>query len=90
MDEGPKSLQALFSSAKSQKKALESSPSINDPSHEDQLNSAVRAFEACQKLISKLSIFSPNESLDDIATVDLQYLSSLLSALPAARVLTGL
>lgn len=73
MDEEPKSLQALFASAKAQKKALESSTNINDPSHEDQFNPAVQAFEACQKLISKLSIFSPNESLEDIATADLQY-----------------
>lgn len=69
----PESLQDLFVSAKSQKTALESSPSINDPKHEDQFRAAVQAFEACQKLISKLSIFSPNESLDDVTTTDLQY-----------------
>ncbi|WEW60951.1 Type 2A phosphatase-associated protein 42 [Emydomyces testavorans] len=75
MDEEPKSLRALFASAKSQKNKLESTSNINDPAYKDQFNSAVQAFEACQKLISKLSIFSPNESLEDIATVDLQYVT---------------
>ncbi|KMU87918.1 TapA [Coccidioides immitis H538.4] len=75
MDEEPRSLQALFTSAKSQKKALETATDINDPSNGDQLNSTIQAFESCQKLIHKLCIFSPNESLEDIATADLQYLS---------------
>ncbi|EEP80387.1 hypothetical protein UREG_05229 [Uncinocarpus reesii 1704] len=72
MEEEPQSLQALFASAKAQKKAVETVP-INDPTLTDRFNSAVHAFEACQKQISKFSIFSSNESLEDIATADLQY-----------------
>ncbi|KAI1925804.1 Type 2A phosphatase-associated protein 42 [Ophidiomyces ophidiicola] len=75
MDEEPKSLQILFSSAKAQKKSLESAPNTNDEAYQDQLDSTLQLFETCHKLIAKLSLFSPNESLEDITTADLQYLA---------------
>ncbi|KAI1916607.1 Type 2A phosphatase-associated protein 42 [Ophidiomyces ophidiicola] len=73
MDEEPKSLQILFSSAKAQKKSLESAPNTNDEAYQDQLDSTLQLFETCHKLIAKLSLFSPNESLEDITTADLQF-----------------
>ncbi|KAI1956643.1 Type 2A phosphatase-associated protein 42 [Ophidiomyces ophidiicola] len=73
MDEEPRSLQILFSSAKAQKKSLESAPSANDEAYKDQLDSTLELFETCHKLIAKLSLFSPNESLEDITTADLQF-----------------
>ncbi|OJD12300.1 hypothetical protein AJ78_07076 [Emergomyces pasteurianus Ep9510] len=64
-------LHALFSRAKSQKKALESPSSENTP----QLSDVIAEFEECQRRIAQLSLFSANESLDDITSGDLQYLT---------------
>ncbi|KAK2792725.1 hypothetical protein FQN52_002787 [Onygenales sp. PD_12] len=71
MDSQPDSLQALFSLAKSHKKALETTPETSDK----QLPDVITEFEECQRRIAQLSLFSSNESLEDIATGDLQYLT---------------
>ncbi|PGH36989.1 hypothetical protein GX50_00225 [[Emmonsia] crescens] len=71
MDTQPETLHALFSRAKSHRKALDLPSSENTP----QLSDVITEFEECQRRIAQLSLFSANESLDDIATGDLQYLT---------------
>ncbi|KAL1955150.1 hypothetical protein VTO42DRAFT_8965 [Malbranchea cinnamomea] len=75
MDEQPQSLQTLFASAKAQKASLEEDSPTTNPQYQELLDSAISTFEKCQTLVSKLSLFSTNESLEDIATADLQYLT---------------
>ena len=41
----------------------------------DNLESAVRGLVRCQKLIKDLSLFSPNEELEDLSTQNLQFLT---------------
>jgi len=67
-------LQTLFASAKAQKKAL-GETETNRPSYRDQLQDVISQFEECQRLIGQLCLFSTNESVEDIATGDLQYLT---------------
>ena len=38
----------------------------------------VSKFEECQRLVAQLGLFSTNESVEDIATGDLQYVNSIL------------
>jgi immunoglobulin-binding protein 1 len=73
MAEHPKSLQALFAAARMRKRALESSSETNTDSYRDEVNATIADLAECQKLISQLGLFSSNESLEDIATADLQY-----------------
>ncbi|KAK2766938.1 hypothetical protein FQN54_006253 [Arachnomyces sp. PD_36] len=75
MDEQPQNLQALFVAAKNKKKAVESSTEPNSDSYRELVSSAIKRFEECQRFISQLSLFSDNESLDDISTGDLQYIT---------------
>ncbi|PGH14120.1 hypothetical protein AJ79_03237 [Helicocarpus griseus UAMH5409] len=70
MDAQPESLNALFSRAKSHRKALESASETATP-----LSDVIAEFEECQRRIAQLSLFSSNESLEDITTGDLQYLT---------------
>lgn len=72
MAEEPRSLRDLFTSAKSQKEALESGLSSDTDEYREKVNATITKLEECQQLISKLSLFSPNETLDDISTADLQ------------------
>jgi hypothetical protein len=73
MTERPHSLQALFAAAKVQKKALESSLEPNSESYRDRVSATIANLEECQKLVSQVSLFSSNESLEDVSTSDLQY-----------------
>lgn len=75
MDTQPETLHALFSRAKSHRKALDLPSSENTP----QLSDVITEFEECQRRIAQLSLFSANESLDDIATGDLQYVTVPIS-----------
>ncbi|KAL2006179.1 hypothetical protein VTN00DRAFT_9833 [Thermoascus crustaceus] len=75
MAENSQNLQTLFATAKQEKQSLESSLETNTDSYRSQVNETIAKFEECQRLIGQLSLFSPNESLEDIATGDLQYLT---------------
>lgn len=74
MDDEPKSLKALFADAEAKRLVLENSYETNTPSYRDNVSSAVRLYNSCLEQISRLSLFSPNESLEDISTSDLPYL----------------
>ncbi|KAK2746362.1 hypothetical protein FQN57_003244 [Myotisia sp. PD_48] len=74
MGDSPESLQSLFKSAKAHKKALEVAET-NSPAFHEQFSFAVSALEQCQNLITQVSLFSPNESIDDVTTGDLQFLT---------------
>lgn len=73
MSERPQSLRALFAAAKEQKKALESSLDPNGEPFRNSVLTAITNLEECQILLGQLSLFSSNESLEDISTTDLQY-----------------
>lgn len=73
MDESSQSLQAVFESAKAQKKSLESDSAASNGQYQEQLSAAISTFARCQSMVSQLSVFSRNESVEDIATADLQY-----------------
>ena len=69
------SLRGLFNQAKNQQEELESL----DPrtaTFNDTFRSIVDCLQQCRQLIQQLSLFSPNEELEDIATQDLQYVQS--------------
>lgn len=70
--EESQSLRSLFTSAKDAKTALESRGDTNTESYRDALNAAIAKFHECQRQIGILSLFSSNESLDDVSTGDIQ------------------
>ncbi|KAK3307080.1 TAP42-like protein [Chaetomium strumarium] len=75
MDDEPRSLRALFADAESKRVTLEQTPfNPNSSEYTDTVSSAVKLYQDCLGLISALSVFSPNESLEDIATADLPFL----------------
>ncbi|KAL9026383.1 MAG: hypothetical protein Q9196_004939 [Gyalolechia fulgens] len=68
------SLRSLFKSANNQRHKLNSIPDSSSSVYQDNLRAAIAAFRECQQLTEKLAIFSSNESEDDIASGDLQFL----------------
>ena len=74
MTEPQTNIRSLFSKAKTLRKQLESLESSSQGYH-DSLRRALSALEECRQLAEEVSLFSPNETEDDISSSDLQYLS---------------
>ena len=65
-------IRTLFKSGKAQRKQLESSPDTISALYQDNLQSAIAAFETCRTLADRISLFSQNETEEDISSGDLQ------------------
>lgn len=62
----------LFAAMRSQRSALESGLEPNNLTYQETLQSAIASLDECRQLAERLSLFSPNETADDIASGDLQ------------------
>lgn len=69
------SIKSLFSSAEHQRKDIESPWGTDTAIYQQNLAAAIATYDDCLKLADKLSLFSPNETLEDITSGDLQYSS---------------
>jgi hypothetical protein len=73
-----RSIKSLFSSAERQRKDIEASWDSNTATYQQNLAAAISTYEDCLKLADRLSLFSPNETLEDLTSGDLQYVSIAL------------
>ncbi|KAL2153197.1 hypothetical protein VTH82DRAFT_4352 [Thermothelomyces myriococcoides] len=74
MDDEPRSLKDVFADAESKRLSLENSPfAPNSSEYADTVSSAVKLYQECLALVGALSIFSPNETLEDVSTTDLPF-----------------
>ncbi|KAF2451429.1 type 2A phosphatase-associated protein 42 [Karstenula rhodostoma CBS 690.94] len=74
-DDEPKSIRSLFLTAERLRNTLNSFPDSNSPTYQENLTKAIVSYESCLELSEQVSLFSPNESLDDISSSDIQYMS---------------
>ena len=76
MEEG-RTLKEEFDSATKQLNSLKSLSGIpaTDPAFQTAVNETIKSFQRCEKLVYSLSLYSDNESVDDIATNDIKYLA---------------
>ncbi|KAI8628168.1 TAP42-like family protein [Xylariaceae sp. FL1651] len=74
MAEEPRTLKSIFQFAEGKRLAIEGSYEMASQSYQDDVTAAIESYEGCLQIIDKVSLFSPNESLEDIATSDLLYL----------------
>jgi hypothetical protein len=75
MDDDPRSLKDTFADAEEKRAALESTPfRPNSTEYADTVSSAVKLYQDSLALVDALSIFSPNELLEDLSTTDLPFL----------------
>ena len=66
-------LKSLFNSAELLRSNIETSWETNAETYQQNIASAVAKYEDCRVLADRLSLFSPNETLEDITSGDLQY-----------------
>jgi immunoglobulin-binding protein 1 len=72
MEEEPQTIRSLFLTAERLENNISSSYDSSSPSYQDDLIKAITAYESCLKLADQVSLFSPNESLDDVSSSDIQ------------------
>ena len=66
-------IRSIFTSAKIKRNELESSSSEPTSSaYQENLQAAINSLEECRKIAGRISLFSPNETEDDISSGDLQ------------------
>ncbi|KAF4541667.1 TAP42-like protein [Lasiodiplodia theobromae] len=73
-EQQPQSLRALFSSAEAKRKDLEATYDSNSDAYQQKLSSAIATYEECLKVADRVSLFSPNETLEDVSSGDIQYM----------------
>lgn len=66
------SIKSLFRKAEQQRKDIEASWDSNTAIYQQNVAAAIATYEDCLKLADRLSLFSPNETLEDISSGDLQ------------------
>ncbi|KAI3318604.1 TAP42-like family protein [Xylariaceae sp. AK1471] len=74
MAEEPRTLKSVFQSAEGKRLAIEGSYEMTSPTYPEDVAAALKDYEECVQIIDKVSLFSTNESLEDVATSDLPYL----------------
>ncbi|KAI1377598.1 TAP42-like family protein [Hypoxylon crocopeplum] len=74
MSAEPRTLKSVFQAAELKRVALEGTYEANSPTYREDLAQALELYQECIQIINKISLFSPNEGLEDIATSDIPYL----------------
>ena len=72
-------VRTLFANSKAQRKELDTIPDLGSDLYHENLQAAIATLEECRKIADRISLFSDNETEDDIPTGDVQY--SLISSL---------
>ena len=73
-DDEPRSLRSLFEAAESKRQTLDTSISSTSPAYASLFNETLALYGRCLDRISAVSLFSPNEGLEDVSTPSLPYL----------------
>lgn len=73
MAEEPRSIRAVYDDAEKRREIIENSPN-NSSTFQESLLAALQLYEQCLSIADRISLFSPNESLEDITSVDLHFL----------------
>jgi len=70
----PRSLKSTFAAAEAKRLSLQQSYDTTSDEYKSTVSSAIEDYQTCLNLISSVSLFSPNELLEDLSTSDLPYL----------------
>lgn len=74
MADESRSLQDVYEEAEKRRSGVENSFDSNTAAFQDNLLAAMQLYEQCVDIAQRVSLFSPNETLEDIGTSALQYL----------------
>ncbi|TKA33712.1 hypothetical protein B0A50_00548 [Salinomyces thailandicus] len=69
-----RSLRSVYSDAEQKRGTIDNTFDSNSSAFQDNLHAAIKLYEQCITIADQISLFSPNELLEDIGTADLPYL----------------
>ena len=72
MADSPQNMRTLFNSGNQLRQQLEISYDTSSSAYTENLQAAISTFSECRRLADEISLFSQNETLEDIASGDLQ------------------
>ncbi|KAF2703351.1 type 2A phosphatase-associated protein 42 [Pleomassaria siparia CBS 279.74] len=75
MTDEPRSIRALFLKAERARQEIATTYDHNSPTAQENLTTTIATYEECLKISEQASLFSPNETLDDVSSSDLQYMA---------------
>ncbi|KAF4979211.1 hypothetical protein FDECE_18100, partial [Fusarium decemcellulare] len=70
----PRSLRSLYEAAEEKRHALDNAFEATSPAYRADLEAALSLYTRARDQIAAVSLFSPNEGVEDISTSDLPYL----------------
>ena len=73
MSSEDQNIRGLFSKAESLREELAYSYEPNSTTYQENLEKAITTYVQCLKKAEDFSLFSPNETLEDITSSDIQY-----------------
>lgn len=71
MTDDSQSLRSLYDDAQRLRSSLDQTSGSSSIPFQDTLSQALALYEQCLKVSQQVSLFSPNESLEDVSTGDL-------------------
>jgi tetratricopeptide (TPR) repeat protein len=74
MADEQRSLRSVHTTAERNRSDLDARADSNSEAFQDKLSTTIKLYEECLEIAQRVSLFSPNESLEDINSTDLQYL----------------
>lgn len=77
MSSEDQSIKGLFSKAERAREELAASYEPNSPTYQENLENAIATYVQCLKKVEDFSLFSPNETLEDVSSSDIQYASRI-------------
>jgi len=72
------SLRVTFDKAAALRTSLEKTYDCNCEGYQTKLKDAIRTYEECKKLVAGLSLFSPNEILEDVPSPEIKYVHAVI------------
>jgi hypothetical protein len=79
MTDEPQTLKASFADAEAKRKSLDTIFDSGSDSYQEYVASAIAKYQECIRIAAEVSLFSSNETLEDIASSDLQFVSYALA-----------
>lgn len=76
MSNEDQSIRGLFAKAERGRQELGASYEPNSPTYQENLTNTIATYLQCLKKAEDFSLFSPNETLEDITSSDIQYVAS--------------
>jgi len=72
MDNNEGSLRSKYETTGSLEKVLDHFTDSNDEAHQERLRAAIATHRECKNVIAQMSLLSANESLEDVATLEMR------------------